>query len=685
MAVRNPDSIRNITLTGGGGCGKTTLTERLLFKTGVITRMGSVEEKNTVSDYTEEEKHAHHSLSATPVFFEHDGVLVNLIDTPGMGDFVGHAVASLPACESCVVMIDAAKGIEPVTRRIMNVAADRNLPRLIIINKIDDRNANCEGVVEAIKAAFGPICLPINLPSAGGTAIVNVFEHEDGEADFSSPAEAHTRILEQVVEVNPDLMSEYLEKGGEGLDHKKVHEAFEQALREAHLVPICFLSAKSGVGIDDLLNIFTHYCPSPEEGNPRPFIKADDAGGKTEFHAKPNAEGELLAHVFRVTSDPFVGKLGVFKVHQGTVRAKSEVYIDDGRKAVRIGHLFKLRGKEHVECDAIGPGDIGCVAKVDEVHFNSVLHAHSGEHISLRPLPMPKPMYGLAVELKNHKDESKFSPAVGKLMAEDPCFIVERIAATKQTVARGIGEMHVRVMLERLKSTYGIDVETATPKVAYKETIAAKGDGHHRHKKQSGGSGEFGEVYLRVMPLPSDHPEGFEFENATVGGSIPKQFMPAIEKGIRQVLADGAIAGFPMTGIRVEVYDGKHHPVDSKEVAFTKAGKRAFVEAVQKAKPVLLEPFVLLEVTIPNKYMGDITGDLSTKRGRVQDTEMTGDDTCIIKAVAPLSELQNYSNELKSITGGAGAYSMDFSHTEQTPAHLQAEVVAAFKPHGEED
>jgi elongation factor G len=270
-------------------------------------------------------------------------------------------------------------------------------------------------------------------------------------------------------------------------------------------------------------------------------------------------------------------------------------------------------------------------------------------------------------------------------MSEDPTFIVERIAATKQTVARGMGELHLRVILERLKEQFKIEVETSSPKVAYKETITGNAEGHHRHKKQSGGSGEFGEVYLRVAPLPPDHETGFEFENATVGGSVPKQFMPAIEKGIRQTLVEGAIAGYPILGVKVEVFDGKHHAVDSKEVAFMKAGKRAFIDAVQKARPALLEPFVDLEVTAPSSYMGDITGDLSTKRGRVVDTQMIGSDTCIIKATAPLSELQNYSNELKSMTGGTGSFTMDYSHDEQTPPNIQAEVVAAYKPHEDDD
>jgi elongation factor G len=341
--------------------------------------------------------------------------------------------------------------------------------------------------------------------------------------------------------------------------------------------------------------------------------------------------------------------------------------------------MFRLQGKEHVEVHDLGPGQIGAVAKIDELRFNSVLHeSHDADGVRLKPLPMPKPMFGLAVELKNHADETKFSGAVHKLQSEDPCFVVDRIAATKQTVIRGMGELHLRVMMEKLKAM-GIEVLTSPPKIAYKETISIKANGHHRHKKQTGGAGQFGEVYLTVEPLPGDHPESFEFVNETVGGTIPKQFMPAIEKGVRQMMSDGAVAGYPMTNIRVSVYDGKYHAVDSKEIAFVTAGKYAFIDGVKNARPKLLEPYVLLEITAPSRYMGDITADLSGKRGRVQATEMVGADMCIIKAVAPLGELQTYSNQLKSMTGGTGSYSMEYSHDEATPAHIQQDVVAAFK------
>jgi elongation factor G len=683
MAARNPADIRNLTITGTAGAGKTTLIERMLLTAGVIGRMGSIQEKSTVSDWTDEEKNHQHSLAATPIFFEHGGKLINIIDTPGLGDFIGHAIAAMPAADVIAVVIEAARGIDSVTRRLMNVAAERQIPRLIIINRIEDQQADLEALVGRIREMFGSACLPINLPADGGKRVISVFEDgASGDTDFSSVEEAHTQIIEQVVEVDEDLMAEYLEGGGEGLDKGRIHAAFTQALREAHLAPICFTSAVQDVGVKELLELIVEQCPSPLEANPRTFLKGDE-----EVRPSPDPSKPLIAHIFKVSSDPFVGKLGVFKVHQGTLKAKDEVYIDDEKKPVRIGHIFRVRGKEHVEVDAVGPGDIAAISKIEEIHFNAVLHdepAEHGQHLRLKPLPLPKPMFGLAIELTNHKDEAKFSSAYAKLAAEDPTFVVDRIAATKQTVARGLGELHLRVILEKLKDQFGIAVNTSPPKIAYKETIRGNADGHHRHKKQTGGAGQFGEVYLRVAPLPPEHETGFEFENATVGGSIPKNFMPAIEKGIRQALTEGALAGYPFRGVRVEVYDGKYHPVDSKEVAFITAGKRAFVDAVKKAKPTLLEPFVELEITAPEQYLGDITGDLSTKRGRVIDTVMDGAGGCVVRASAPLGEVQNYSNELKSMTGGAGSFTMDYSHDEPTPPHIQEAVVAAYKPHEED-
>ncbi len=689
MALQSPADIRNIALVGQTGSGKTLLAERLLFATNTIKRMGTIEEGTTTSDWSEEEKHHNHSLRTTMLHFEHEGHTVNLIDAPGLGDFVGHTISVFPAVETVCVVIDAHDGIQPMTRRMMRIAKERNLPRMILINKIDEDTAEIEKLVNSIREEFGGECLPINLPTADRSDTINVFDDEgEGETLFSSEQDAHQQIIEQIVEMQDDLMDKYLEDGDEtNITKQQLHDVFEKALREAHLVPICFCSAKSGAGITGLLHTLASLLPSPLEGNPRPFLKREETDGEEhEFHAEPDANKPVIAHVFKVTNDSFVGKLGVFRVHQGTLRAKGEVIIGNAKKPIRIGHLLKRQGKESIEVDALGPGDIGAIGKIEEVHFDAVLHeGHDLDSVHLKPLPLPKPMYGLSLELKNHADETKFSGAMHKLLAEDPCLVLDRIKATKQTVLRGLGELHLRVVIERFKDQMGIELSTEPPKVAYKESITGKGEGHHRHKKQTGGSGQFGEVYLRVEPLPADHDTGFEFVNATVGGSIPRQYMPAIEKGVRAALEHGAVAGYPMSGVKVEVYDGKFHAVDSKEIAFIAAGKRAFIQAVTMANPVLLEPFVHLEVTVPSDRMGDIASDLSTKRGQIQDTLMLPGNRCTIIAQAPLSELQNFSTELKSITAGSGSYTMEYSHDENTPPHIQKEVIEAFEGHDHED
>ncbi|MBI1372102.1 MAG: elongation factor G [Phycisphaera sp.] len=678
MPKYTTEEIRNVAITGHAGCGKTTLVEMLLAKAGVIGSPGSVEKGDTVCDFDDEEQAHQHSLNSAIVGIDHAGKHINLIDTPGMPDFVGHTFAAFPAVETVAVTVDAHAGIEMITRRMMARAKERRLCRAIIINKIDADNIDLPGLVAQLQESFGKECLPINLPAEGGTKVVDVFDHASGDADFSSVAEAHTAIVDQVVEVDENLMEKYLEQGE--VSGAELHAPFEKALREGHLVPICFVSAKTGAGLGELLNILTNLMPNPLEGNPRPFEHGHGENSEPlGYDADPKKH--VIAHVFKVTTDPFVGKLGVFRIHQGTISKDSQLYIGEAKKPFKVGHLFKLHGKEHKEVDAGIPGDICAVAKVEEIHFNDVLHdsvAHGLVH--LKPFPFPVPMAGYAIEAKSRGDETKIAKALHAMESEDPCFKLER---GEETVIRGLGEMHLRVLLEKMKNRYNVEVDTHPPKIAYRETIRAKADGHHRHKKQTGGAGQFGEVFLRVEP--TEPGAGFEFVNDTFGGSIPANFLPAIEKGVLQVMTGGAIAGYPLQDIRVSVYDGKHHPVDSKEVAFVTAGKRAFIDAVQKAKPAVLEPIVHLEVTVPEGNMGDIASDLSGKRGRIQGQDMLPGGMLLIKAQAPLAELTQYQSQLKSVTGGQGSFSMEFSHYEPVPPNVQQQIISAYKPKDEED
>jgi elongation factor G len=679
--------IRNVVLVGHGGSGKTSLVDAMLFASGTVKHKPSVADGSSLSDFEKEEKEHGHSIYSCVLHCDHLGKRINIIDTPGSPDLIGHAIAAMPAVETVVCVISAQSGIEVVTRRAMEAARGRNLPRAIVVNKIDLPDIDLEGLVGRIQEAFGHECLPIDLPTGGGKAVVECLLNNSGESDILSVASAHTAILDQIVELDDKLMEKYL--GGEEPNYEVLHAPFERAMDEAHVVPILFTDARSGVGIPELLDAVAKHFPSPEEGNPRPFLsfKGAAATGQPqeeipfEYHndvAKP-----LLAHVFKVTTDPYVGKLAVFRVHQGKCSGQSQVYIGYNKKSIKLGHVFNLQGKEHREANEIIAGDIGAVAKIEEIHTNDVLHDdHALDSVHLRPLTFPTPMYGLAITPKARGDEQKLSVQLAKIAEEDPTFRWHTDRQTHEVVINGIGELHLRLILEKLANR-GLHVDTKPPKIAYRETITLNAEGHHRHKKQTGGAGQFGEVFLRVEPM--ERGKGFEFVNEVFGGTIPGQFIPAVEKGVHDLMEQGVVAGYPLQDIRVAVTDGKHHPVDSKEVAFRAAGKFAFKDAILKAKPVLLEPIVNMEVTVPEDKMGTITGDLSGKRGRIQGTDILPGGMAQIKATAPLAEVMQYQSQLKSVTGGQGSFSMELSHYEPVPPFVQQQIAAQYKPKVEEE
>jgi len=680
--------IRNVALAGHPGAGKTTLFEALLHAGGALQTAGTIERGTTVSDFDPMEKARGHSIDTAIASTDHAGIHVNLIDTPGYPEFRGPALSALSAVETALIVVDADNGVAHGTRRLMQRAKERGLCRVVAINKIDHEGADCAAVLAELREEFGPELLPLNLPADGGARVVDCFRQTAGDSDLGPVADWHQKIIDQVVEINETVMEHFLELGEGGLSGAELHDAFEQCLREGHLVPVCFVSARSGVGVKELLDIAERLFPNPAEANPPPFFKGAGANGgghadDRPIVARPDPDAHAIADVFKIVNDPFVGKLGIFRVYQGTVKRDSQLFVDDGRKAFKVGHLFKLKGKDHVEIDRAVPGDIAAVAKVDELHFDAVLHdSHDEDRIHLAPVEFPKPMFGLAIEAASKGQEQKLSGALQRLAEEDPAFAVEHHAELNETVIRGLSDLHLRVMLDRLKERYGVEVTSRPPRIAYRETIAAPAEGHHRHKKQTGGAGQFGEVFLRVEPLPRG--AGFEFVDAVKGGTIPGQFLPAVEKGVRQVLESGAIAGYPLQDIRVVVHDGKHHPVDSKEVAFVAAGKKAFLDAILKARPQVLEPVVDLEVSAPEAQVGDITGGLSSKRARINGTDTVRGEI-VVRAQAPLSELEGYAAELKSATAGQGRYSLDFSHYEPVPANVQQKLVAAYKPRHEEE
>ena len=667
-------AIRTVALVGQTGAGKTSLAEALLVKAGMLGAPGSLERGTTTSDFDPMERRAQHSLNSAVLHLNHRGTRIHLIDTPGYGDFVGQSMTALEAVETAAVVINASTGIEPMSVRMMAWAASRRLCRLVIVNKIDAVGVDLAALVTQIQATFGRECLPLNLPAAGGSRVVDCFFNPAGEADFSSVEAAHRALVEQVVEVDPEVVERYLNDGD--VDPRELHAPLEEALRQGHLIPICFVSARNGAGVAELLDVFEALMPNPAEGNPPQFLKGEGEAAK-ELRAEPDPARHVIAHVFKITVDPYVGKMGVFRIHQGTVTRDSALYIGDGRKPFKVGHLFMLQGKEHVEVARGLPGDICAVAKVDEMHFDAVLHdAAEDDHLHLAPLPFPVPVHGLAIEPKRRGDEQRMWEILHKLVDEDPCLKVEHVVATNETVVYGLGELHLRTLLERMQEVYKCDVVTRTPRIAYVETITAAAEGHHRHKKQSGGAGQFGEVFLRVEPLARG--AGFEFVDQVKGGTIPGQYIPAVEKGVRQVLETGVIAGHPVKDVRVTVYDGKYHSVDSKDIAFATAGRKAFIDAVKKAGPIVLEPIVKVQISAPDHSMGDITGDLSAKRGQVNGTQALPGGGMSVAGQVPLSELNGYQARLNGMTGGQGRYTLELSHFEPVPPSVQAQLVAAY-------
>ncbi len=675
MAQYKTEDTRNIALVGHAGSGKTSLVEAVLFHGGALNAMGSVEKGTAICDFDPLEKKYHHSINSAVAGLEYQGKHINIIDTPGFPDFLGPTISALPAVETVVIVINAQAGIEMLARRLMEVAKEYNTCRMILINKIDAENVDLPALLAQVQETFGKQCLPLNLPADGGSKIVDCFFNPSGSSDFSSVEDAHTALVDQVVEVDEELMELYLEQGE--ISPNQLHDPFEEALRDGHIIPVCFASARTGAGVKEFLDVLVKLAPNPVEGNPHPFVREHDGKAET-LEADQNPRRHVLAHVFKVDFDPFVGKLGVFRIHQGTVTKDTQLFIDDGRKAFKVGHLFRLQGKETVETDVGVPGDICAVAKVDDIHWDAILHdSHDEDDLHAKPPWFPAPMAGLAIHARRRGDEQKISDVLNKLSEEDPCLTVDRDSGSNETVLRGLGDLHLRMAIEKMDERFNVKVETHVPTVPYRETIGGTAEGHYRHKKQTGGAGQFGEVFLRVEPLGRG--TGFEFIDASKGGVIPGGLIPAIEKGIRQAMTEGALAGFPLQDVKVTVYDGKHHAVDSNEVSFVIAGKKAFVDAVLKAKPAVLEPIVDLTVTTPEASVGDITGDLSARRGRITSSEAVGTGMLNLSALVPLAELEDFQSRVKSLTGGEGSYAMQLSHYDPVPPSIQQQLAKQFQ------
>ena len=684
MPAQPTANLRTLAFVGHAGVGKTTLVEALLAASGMLASPGTVERGSTVCDYDPLEKEHGHSLKVACAHFERDGVRAHLLDTPGYPDFSGRALAALDAVETAAIVVNAQHGVELSAARMALWAQTRRLCRFIVVNRIDVEGVDLPARVEDLRTAFGQECLPVNLPTGGGRAVTDCFFAPSGTAtDFGSVEQAHRALVEQVVEVDDALTERYL--SGEDIDAQTLHDAFERALREGHIVPVLFTSARTGAGVAELIDFIVRLAPNPAEGNPPLFERWP--GGDREragpFVATRSASDHVLAHVFKIEIDPYVGRIGVVRVHQGTLTPDTLLYVGDGRKAVKAGTPMLLQGRETRALSSAGPGEICALSKIDELAFDAVLHdAPEDAAIHFRPLPLPHAVYGLAVRVKRRGDEQKLAEVLQRMTSEDPSLGVEHDPVTHEAVIRGLGELHVGRVLERIRAQYRLEVDSHPPTIPYRETIAGAAEGHHRHKKQSGGAGQFGEVFLRIAPLARG--EGFRFVDEVKGGVIPSVFIPAVEKGVRQALAGGAIAGFPVHDVQVTVFDGKTHSVDGKEIAFITAGRKAFLDAAARARPIVLEPIVALELAIPQDAIGAVSGELSARRGQVSGTGAARAGMALLHARAPLAELSDFQGRLKAITGGQGSYSLELLGYEEAPPNVQGRLRAAWRPHDEE-
>ncbi len=672
--------IRNIAIVGHSAAGKTSLGEALLFKKGVTTRLGSIEDRSSVLDLDEESRERRHSVDSAVFFLEHDKKLLNLVDTPGMPDYAGYSIAALAAVETALVVVSAAAGIGVNTRRMFNLAKDSGLARMIVISRIDAENADLLEIYNAIRETFGPSCHAINLPADSGKRVIDVLTKDEGGADLLDVHKCHTELLDTIVETDEALMEEYMASGA--VAHEKLGPAIAKAVASGALIPVLFVNAKKDVGIAELLDALVIYGPSPVLGARRE-LHIGEGDSRTPRPLEPKPEGDFVAQVFKVASDPKSGiRYSFARVHTGTLTPDATMYVSGDRKGQRPGHLFKIRGGEHPEVPAASAGDIIAFAKL-ELHIGSVLSNHAFD--GSIPMPrFPTPMYSLAVEAKSRGDADKVGAALHRFSEEDLCFRSHRDPQTGELVVEGLGDLHLTVVRSKMKRYFKLEVDTHMPKIPYRETIAgAVKNVEYTHKKQTGGAGQFARVFIDLEP--NERGKGYEFIDKIFGGVIDQPFRPSVDKGIREVLKRGVVAGYPVVDVKVSLVDGKTHPVDSKDIAFQIAGRQVFKKAFQQCKPILLEPIVNIEVTVPSEFVGDIARDLSGKRGHVVGQDMLPGNQTAIRATVPLAEVSGYSSQLKSVTGGQGSYSMELSHYDVVPPNVQQQIVAAYKPHAEEE
>lgn len=686
MAKYTMSDIRNIVLLGHASAGKTTLAEAMLHKTGVTTRLGSIDDKSSTLDSDEEERERGHSVDTGLAHVTAKGKEINIIDTPGYPDFIGQPLTAMTAAETAVIVISAADGIQMVTRKMFEAAKNRGMACVFVINKIDSGAEDVMRLVEAIQESFGMACRCANIPSADGKQVLDAIYADSGDGGVIDVAEAHTELMETIIEADEELMEAYL--GGETIPPEKLGGTFCKGLVSQAVMPIFFTSARQEVGIDELLGFLAETSPSPQAGLKPAVVKEvekkeDDDEGIEREEITPSADGDALGLVFRVGSDPKSHiKNCAVRLFRGALKSDTPLLATDGKKGMRAGQIQKAQGDKLDSIDDGIAGDIVVLSKLEDLQVLDTIF--TGQDIGrIETPPIPYPMFSLAIEPKSRGDETKISGAMAEIQDADPTFMVSRDTQTAETLVSGIGELHLRVMLSRLHKRRGLEVTTKPPLIPYRETITSSAKYvEYTHKKQSGGAGQFARVFIDMEP--NERGEGYEFVDKIFGGSIDQPFRPSVDKGCQAAMQQGVLAGFPVVDVKISLVDGKTHPVDSKDIAFQIAGREAFRKAFMQCNPSLLEPIVNLEVTVPSEYVGDITGDLSSRRGRVQGQDMLPGNMTVIKAQVPLAEIQQYNSQLKSVTGGQGSYAMEFSHYETVPGNVQQQVVAKRKAEQEE-
>ncbi len=679
MGAHDIDRIRNVAFLGHAAAGKTTLGEAILLKAGKTTRLGSVDDGSSTLDWDDESKERAHSTDSSVYHIEHEGHLLNFVDTPGMPDYAGPAIAALAAVDTAAVVVSAAAGIGVNTRRMFNLARDHGLARMIIVTRVDAENIQLGDIMSAITETFGKECYPINLPSGGGKGVVDCMGNESGDVDVLDVGECHTALLDAIVETDDGLMEQYMETGEVPAD--KLGPAIGKAVASGHVVPVLFTSAKGDVGVKELLDAIVKYAPAPSIAKQRTLVTGEGEEAK-ETPIDPKPDGDFIAQVFKVLTDPKSNiRYSVSRVHSGTLTSDDQLYTSGDRKGQRPGHVLKLMANQTTEQDVAPAGDIVAFAKID-AKIGDVLFSKANE--GTIPLPkIPTPMYSLAIEPKSRGDVEKIGAALGRFAEEDPCFEYHRDPDTGETVIAGLGDQHLTVVQSKMKRYFKTEVTTKLPKIPYRETISGSAKYvEYTHKKQSGGAGQFARVFIDMEP--NERGAGYEFVDKIFGGAIDQAFRPSVDKGVRDQMKRGVIAGCPVVDVKVSLVDGKTHPVDSKDVAFQIAGRQAFKKAFAQSKPILLEPVVNMEVTVPADFMGDITRDIAGKRGQIQGQDMLPGNQVVIKAQVPLAEVAGYASQLKSVTGGQGSYMMELSHYDIVPPNVQQQIVASYKA-AEED